>query len=74
MWDFLIPLLRKAIPSITVESLEDWGTCMATAVVSTLFPLERFKGKKEANAWVRSPSSAHPGLTINKTFRVIVLV
>ncbi|KAK3731823.1 hypothetical protein QZH41_020179, partial [Actinostola sp. cb2023] len=34
MWNFLIPLLRKAIPSITVESLEDWGTCMATAVES----------------------------------------
>ncbi|XP_031565856.1 proteasome activator complex subunit 4-like [Actinia tenebrosa] len=34
MWEFLIPLIRKAIPSITVESLEDWGTCMATAVES----------------------------------------
>ncbi|XP_032233646.1 proteasome activator complex subunit 4 isoform X2 [Nematostella vectensis] len=34
MWKFLVPLLRKAIPSITVETLEDWGTFMATAVES----------------------------------------
>lgn len=32
LWDFLIPLLRKALSAVNVETLEDWGTCMATAV------------------------------------------
>ncbi|XP_020605749.1 proteasome activator complex subunit 4-like [Orbicella faveolata] len=34
LWDFLVPLLRKALSAVNVETLEDWGTCMATAVVS----------------------------------------
>ncbi|XP_068688324.1 proteasome activator complex subunit 4-like isoform X1 [Montipora foliosa] len=34
LWDFLIPLLRKALSAVNVETLEDWGTCMATAVES----------------------------------------
>ena len=29
-----MPLLRKALSAVNVETLEDWGTCMATAVVS----------------------------------------
>ncbi|PFX25214.1 Proteasome activator complex subunit 4B [Stylophora pistillata] len=32
LWEFLIPLLRKALSVVNVETLEDWGTCMATAV------------------------------------------
>ncbi|CAH3144364.1 unnamed protein product [Porites evermanni] len=34
LWDFLLPLLRKALLAVNVETLEDWGTCMATAVES----------------------------------------
>ncbi|KAJ7327828.1 Proteasome activator complex subunit 4 [Desmophyllum pertusum] len=34
LWDFLVPLLRKALSVVNVETLEDWGTCMATAVES----------------------------------------
>ncbi|XP_044171551.1 proteasome activator complex subunit 4-like [Acropora millepora] len=34
LWDFLLPLLRKALSAVNVETLEDWGTCMATAVES----------------------------------------
>ena len=29
-----MPLLRRALSAVNVETLEDWGTCMATAVVS----------------------------------------
>jgi len=41
LWDFLVPLLRKALSAVNVETLEDWGTCMATAVVRafTFLPL-----------------------------------
>ena len=28
-----MPLLRRALSAVNVETLEDWGTCMATAVV-----------------------------------------
>ena len=37
LWDFLLPLLRKALLAVNVETLEDWGTCMATAVVRSCF-------------------------------------
>lgn len=37
LWDFLVPLLRKALSAVNVETLEDWGTCMATAVVSLCY-------------------------------------
>jgi len=37
LWDFLLPLLRKALLAVNVETLDDWGTCMATAVVRSCF-------------------------------------
>ena len=37
LWDFLLPLLSKALLAVNVETLEDWGTCMATAVVRSCF-------------------------------------
>jgi len=30
MWEWLIPVLRTALVSFTVESIRDWGTCFAT--------------------------------------------
>lgn len=34
LWDFIVPVIKKALDNITVETLRDWGTCMATAAVS----------------------------------------
>ncbi|XP_043911057.1 proteasome activator complex subunit 4 [Protopterus annectens] len=34
LWNFLCPLLRTALSSITVETYSDWGTCIATACES----------------------------------------
>uniref|UniRef100_A0A8C1Y880 Proteasome activator subunit 4b n=1 Tax=Cyprinus carpio TaxID=7962 RepID=A0A8C1Y880_CYPCA len=33
LWKFLIPLMRRALSNITVETYADWGTCVATACV-----------------------------------------
>nr|UCK81620.1 proteasome activator complex subunit 4 [Arenicola marina] len=30
-WDWLIPVLKKALSNISVESVADWGTCFATS-------------------------------------------
>ena len=35
MWKWLIPILKTALANFTVESIADWGTCFATASVST---------------------------------------
>uniref|UniRef100_A0A8C2DIH5 Proteasome activator subunit 4b n=1 Tax=Cyprinus carpio TaxID=7962 RepID=A0A8C2DIH5_CYPCA len=34
LWKFLIPLMRRALSNITVETYADWGTCVATACES----------------------------------------
>ncbi|XP_053094465.1 proteasome activator complex subunit 4B isoform X1 [Pangasianodon hypophthalmus] len=34
LWQFLIPLMRRALSNITVETYTDWGTCVATACES----------------------------------------
>lgn len=34
LWQFLIPLMRRALSNITVETYTDWGTCIATACES----------------------------------------
>lgn len=34
LWDFIIPVIKKALDNITVETIRDWGTCMATAAES----------------------------------------
>ncbi|XP_068089225.1 proteasome activator complex subunit 4 isoform X1 [Hyperolius riggenbachi] len=34
MWQFLCPLLRTALSNITVETYNDWGTCIATSCES----------------------------------------
>ncbi|TSK14769.1 Proteasome activator complex subunit 4B [Bagarius yarrelli] len=34
LWQFLIPLIRRALSNITVETFTDWGTCIATACES----------------------------------------
>ncbi len=31
LWEWLVPLLRKILLHVTVETVGDWGTCMATA-------------------------------------------
>jgi len=31
LWAWLVPLLRKILKHMTVETVRDWGTCMATA-------------------------------------------
>ena len=31
LWSWLVPLLRKILERVTVETIGDWGTCMATA-------------------------------------------
>ena len=31
LWTWLVPLLRKILQRVTVETIADWGTCMATA-------------------------------------------
>ena len=38
-----MPLLKKVLSAVNVETLEDWGTCMATAVVSFCYygPIDR---------------------------------
>ena len=36
LWQFLMPLMRTALSRITVETYTDWGTCVATACVSSL--------------------------------------
>ncbi|CAH1792985.1 unnamed protein product, partial [Owenia fusiformis] len=30
MWEWLCPVLRTALNNMTVETVEDWGTCFAT--------------------------------------------
>lgn len=35
LWELLCPLLRTALSNITVETYNDWGTCIATSCVST---------------------------------------
>ncbi|XP_053495926.1 proteasome activator complex subunit 4B isoform X1 [Ictalurus furcatus] len=34
LWQFLNPLMRRALSNITVETYTDWGTCVATACES----------------------------------------
>ena len=36
MWEWLGPLITKALDNMTVESVGDWGTCFATASVRIL--------------------------------------
>ena len=36
MWAWLIPVLKSALVNFTIESLTDWGTCFATASVSSV--------------------------------------
>eukprot|EP00094_Tigriopus_californicus_P000230 TCALIF_00223-PA protein Name:"Similar to psme4 Proteasome activator complex subunit 4 (Xenopus laevis)" AED:0.06 eAED:0.06 QI:66/0.84/0.71/1/0.84/0.85/14/306/1826 len=31
MWAWVVPLIRKALGKITVETVNDWGTCFATS-------------------------------------------
>ena len=31
MWSWLVPVLRKLLGNVTVETIRDWGTCFATA-------------------------------------------
>lgn len=31
MWEWVVPLIRQALGKITVETVNDWGTCFATA-------------------------------------------
>lgn len=35
LWELLCPLLRTALSNMTVETYNDWGTCIATSCVST---------------------------------------
>ena len=37
MWEWLGPLITRALDNMTVESVGDWGTCFATASVRKLF-------------------------------------
>jgi len=34
LWQLLCPLLRTALSNITVETYNDWGTCIATSCES----------------------------------------
>ena len=40
MWDWAIPLLRKAISNITVETLDDWGLFFTNVSVSCQLELD----------------------------------
>ena len=31
LWDWLVPVLRKLLGNVTVETIRDWGICFATA-------------------------------------------
>ena len=31
LWEMLKPVVQTGIANVTVETVEDWGTCMATA-------------------------------------------
>ena len=31
LWSWLVPVLRKLLGNVTVETIRDWGTCFATA-------------------------------------------
>lgn len=31
LWDWLVPVLRKLLGKVTVETIGDWGTCFATS-------------------------------------------
>ena len=31
LWAWLVPVLRKLLGNVTVETIRDWGTCFATA-------------------------------------------
>lgn len=35
LWKVLCPLIRTALTNITMETYTDWGTCIATACVSS---------------------------------------
>lgn len=39
LWELLCPLLRTALSNMTVETYNDWGTCIATSCVSSAFCL-----------------------------------
>ena len=39
MWAWLIPILKSVLVNFTIESLNDWGTCFATASVCFLICL-----------------------------------
>jgi len=35
LWQSLVPIIRRALLNMTVETVADWGVCFATASVST---------------------------------------
>lgn len=54
LWKLLCPLLRTALSNITVETYNDWGTCIATSCVSSASALlERCVGVTRLHRYVK---------------------
>ena len=74
-----MPLLRKALSAVNVETLEDWGTCMATAVVSFCYygPNDRSHTDSKMliiNAFVGDVSKRKPLLKAGSPWHLSVFI